>query len=75
MQLAHYSFWNILHVRVNAGALVNCLAAANQEVPKDLVELANRDASFRKAGGRGRGGARGGRGRGRSQVGLPYLLI
>jgi hypothetical protein len=51
-----------------AGSLVNCLAAANQEVPKDVVELAKKDAYFRKAGGRGRGGARGGRGRGRSQV-------
>lgn len=49
---------------------MNSLAAANQEVPKALVDLAAKDGRFRKAGRRSRGGGagRGGRGRGRSQV-------
>ena len=55
-----------------AGALVNSLAAANQEVPKPLVDLASRDSRFRKGlgshGSAARGRGRGGAGRGRSQV-------
>jgi len=57
-----------------SGSLVNSLAAANQEVPKALVDLASKDTRFRKglgsngSGARGRG--RGGAGRGRTQVQL-----
>ena len=55
-----------------AGSLVNSLAAANQEVPKALMDLASRDNRFRKGlgstGPAGRGRGRGGAGRGRSQV-------
>ena len=53
---------------------MNSLAAANQEVPKALVDLASKDTRFRKglgsngSGARGRG--RGGAGRGRTQVHL-----
>ena len=57
---------------VHAGALVNSLAAANQEVPKALMDLASRDSRFRKGlgstGSAARGRGRGGAGRGRSQV-------
>ena len=57
---------------VHAGALVNSLAAANQEVPKALMDLASRDSRFRKGlgstGSATRGRGRGGAGRGRSQV-------
>lgn len=57
---------------VYAGALVNSLAAANQEVPKALMDLASRDSRFRKGlgstGSAARGRGRGGAGRGRSQV-------
>lgn len=63
------------HLRpIPAGALVNSLAAANQEVPKPLVDLASRDSRFRKGlgshGSAARGRGRGGAGRGRSQVPL-----
>ena len=57
---------------VYAGALVNSLAAANQEVPKALMDLASRDSRFRKGlgstGSAARGRGRAGAGRGRSQV-------
>ncbi len=57
---------------LTAGALVNSLAAANQEVPKPLVDLASRDSRFRKGlgshGTAARGRGRGNAGRGRSQV-------
>ncbi|KAK9915167.1 hypothetical protein WJX75_005510 [Coccomyxa subellipsoidea] len=52
-----------------AGELVNSLAAANQQVPKALMDVAAKDGRFRKAGNRSGGRGRGGRGRGRSQVG------
>ncbi|BDA43593.1 probable ATP-dependent RNA helicase DDX42 [Coccomyxa sp. Obi] len=53
-----------------AGQLVNSLAAANQQVPQALMDLAAKDGRFRKAGGRKSGGRGiGGRGRGRPQVG------
>lgn len=52
-----------------AGELVNSLAAANQQVPKALMDVAAKDGRFRKAGNRSGSRGRGGRGRGRSQVG------
>ncbi len=53
-----------------AGDLLQCLAAANQDIPKELHDLASKDARFRKGLPRQRGGGRGGRGRGRKpQVG------
>ena len=53
----------------SAGDLVNSLAAANQEVPQALLDLAATNAQYRKGKGvRARGG-RGGRGGGRRGVG------
>eukprot|EP00884_Botryococcus_braunii_P014055 jgi/Botrbrau1/22650/Bobra.176_1s0072.1 len=52
-----------------AGELVTSLVAANQEVPPGLMELANKDGSFRKRQPGARGGRGGGRGRGRRMVG------
>ncbi|KAK9845852.1 hypothetical protein WJX81_004205 [Elliptochloris bilobata] len=49
-----------------AGELVTSLAAANQEIPPALAQLAARD---RRGGLRGRKGGGGGRGRGRRAVG------
>ena len=70
--------WKDKATWLTAGALVNSLAAANQEVPKPLVDLASRDSRFRKGlgshGSAARGRGRGGAGRGRTQVPLPTCM-
>jgi ATP-dependent RNA helicase DDX42 len=59
----------------SAGDLVRSLAAAGQDIPQKLHELAERDPRFKKGTARGKGGRGGRGGQGRpGQVGAASCL-